>query len=465
MRLVQVLALLLFATALALPIWMPRSVEGQGTTAAEAPTGFDTLTNGMVNQATHDGDRATFEERDDVVRGLGPMYNAQSCAECHNNPVTGGISQVSELRAGHEDAAGNFVPATLDINDGDGLSGVTIANRSLINQRATCPGVVTDNDPTNTVPDGNIIYNHPNQQAQERVPGAETIRTRRMATNVLGLGFVEAISNTTLQNIPNGQPSGMKGQVIFVPVAEAPGQFRVGRFGWKDQDASLLTFSSGAYLNEQGITNRLNTAETVPAGTGANGRALCDDVPDNTPCEDDPSAICGEDPENDIDAFAQFMRASKAPSRDKRLAATADAQTGASLFDSIGCDICHIATLTTAPAGTLINGGAFTVPPALGNRNIHPYSDFLLHDVGTGDGIVQTNVAGTNNLDQSTQNKLRTAPLWGVRTRNELMHDGENYTRNEAILRHAKEATGVINNYRALSTTQKNQLITFLNSL
>ncbi|MDQ6654158.1 MAG: thiol oxidoreductase, partial [Acidobacteriota bacterium] len=94
-----------------------------------------------------------------------------------------------------------------------------------------------------------------------------------------------------------------------------------------------------------------------------------------------------------------------------------------------------------------------------------PYSDFLLHDVGTGDDIVQTNIAGTNTLDQSTADKLRTAPLWGVRTRNELMHDGENYTRNEAILRHANEANDVINNYRALTTTQKNQLITFINSL
>src|SRR6267143_943217 len=250
-KVVKVFALFLFAVALALPMWMSRSVASQST--SEAPTGMDTLTNDttFVSQAQHDGDRGTFEERDDVVKGLGPMYNAQSCAECHNNPVTGGISQVSELRAGHNDGGGNFVPATLHINDGGGLPGVTIANRSLINQRATCPGVVTDNDPTNAVPDGTIIYNHPNEQAQERVPGAETVRTRRMATNVLGLGFVEAISNTTLQNIPNGQPNGMKGQLATVPVAEAPGQFRIGRFGWKDQDASLLTFSSGAYLTSK----------------------------------------------------------------------------------------------------------------------------------------------------------------------------------------------------------------------
>ena len=446
----KILIFFLFAIALALPLWTSRTVESQSI--SEAPTGFDTLTNDgtFVSQATHDADRDTFEERDDVTKGLGPVYNAQSCAECHQNPVSGGISQISELRAGHSDGAGNFVPATLTINDGGGLPGITIANRSLINQRAICPGVVTD---TTTHA---IIFNHPNQQAQERVPGAETIRTRRMTTNLIGLGFVEAISNTTLQNIPNGQPTGMKGQVTFVPVAEANGALRVGRFGWKDQDASLLTFSGGAYLNEMGITNRFNLQEVT---------TLCDDVSDTTPCNNNPSIRCGEDPDNDIDAFARFMRATKAPSRDAALAATASAQAGASLFHSIGCDICHIASLTTASPGTLINGGAFTVPNALGNKTIHPYSDFLLHDVGTGDGIAQVNDPNTGQLDQSMKNKLRTAPLWGVRTRNELMHDGGNYTRNEAILRHANEANGVINNYRNLSTTQKNQLIDFLNSL
>ena len=115
-------------------------------------------------------------------------------------------------------------------------------------------------------------------------------------------------------------------------------------------------------------------------------------------------------------------------------------------------------SITTAPAGTVINGGALTVPAALGNKTIHPFSDFLLHDVGTGDGIVQ-------NGGQSTRNKLRTPPLWGVRTRGRLMHDGATVNRNEAILRHAGEANQAINNYRNLGTTQKNQLITFLNSL
>src|SRR3989454_5719455 len=287
-KLLRVLVFPLLFVAIAVPIWTSRIVEGQS--ASEAPTGFDTLTNDptFVSQATHDDDRGTFEERDDVVKGLGPVYNAQSCAECHQNPVTGGISQISELRAGHNDANGNFVPATVTINDGGGLTGVTIANRSLINQRATCPAVITD------LVTHAIVYNHPNEQAQERVPGAETIRTPRSSNNVLGDGFVEAISNTTLQNIPNGQPNGMKGQPTTVPVLEAPGQFRIGRFGWKSQLASLLSFSSDAYLNEQGITNRLNLTEAT---------TLCDDVSDTTPCQNNPNVRCGEDPENDIDIF------------------------------------------------------------------------------------------------------------------------------------------------------------------
>jgi CxxC motif-containing protein (DUF1111 family) len=225
-------------------------------------------------------------------------------------------------------------------------------------------------------------------------------------------------------------------------VAEANGAVRGGRFGWKNQQASLLSFSSDAYINEMGITNRFAPTDFT---------TVCKTTTD-------PEDETGPDGLNDIDRFARFMRATQAPPRDTALAATADAVTGNNLFNQIGCAICHTASITTAPAGTVINGGAFTVPAALGSKIIHPFSDFLLHNVGTGDGIVQ-------NGGQATANKLRTAPLWGMRTRGRLMHDLGNFTRNESILRHAGEATNVINNYRALSTTQKNQLITFLQSL
>jgi CxxC motif-containing protein (DUF1111 family) len=418
MRLVKLSLVTAFAVAIALSTASRLRVSGQAAT--EAPAGFDNLTNGLVPQATFNADLAVFEERDDIPKGLGPVYNAQSCAECHQNPVTGGISQITEFRAGHLDGFGNFVDAP---------------GGSLLNDRAT------------------------NARIQERRPGTETVFSFRTSLNVLGDGFVEAISNTTLQNIAAAQPgqSGNQigGQLIAVPVAEANGQTRFGRFGWKNQQASLLSFASDAYLNEQGITNRFNLVENTSMG---NSVAPYDTVPDNTPCANIPNTICGEDPDDDISAFAEFMRASKAPPRDSFGLVASDVAAGDNLFNAIGCAICHVRNITTSPAGTLINGGAFTVPAALGNKVIHPFSDFLLHNVGTGDGIVQ-------NGGQSTANKLRTAPLWGMRTRGRLMHDGESTNRNESILRHGGEATGVINNYRNLSATQKNQLITFLQSL
>ena len=403
------------------------AIVGIAQTATPAPAAFATpinndqsgaVSNGFTDNATFAADEGVFMEEEDIGVGLGPVYNARSCVDCHAQPNVGGTSQVTELRVGHDDAAGNFVNPTLTINDG----ATSIPNRSLVNDRAICA------------------------QASYNVPGAENVRALRATTNVLGDGFVEAIDSNTLLSIANAQPGQSGGQIagtfIQVPVSEAPGQVRGGRFGWKNQQASLLSFAADAYVNEQGVTSRLQPNETT---------TLCDTVADP---EDHPDAAGLAD----IDHFARFMRATQVPPVDATLAATSDAQTGAQLFNAIGCNICHVTSITTAPAGTVINGGAFTVPAALGNKVIHPYSDFLLHNVGTGDGIVQ-------NGGQATANMMRTVPLWGGRTRDRLMHDLLSFTRNDSILRHGGEATGVINNYRSLSTTQKNQLITFLQSL
>ena len=389
----------------------------------EAPSGFDTPTlsqnpgsqshgNGLVDDASFGAAQAVFEESDGVDKGLGPLYNARSCADCHQNPVTGGGSQVAEFRVGHLDNMGNFVSPTLVINDGQD----SVPNRSLANDRSICA------------------------QAQERVPASENIRTFRMSLGILGDGFVEAIDDSTLQNIAAQQSALSKGkihgEVIQVPVLEG-GVLRAGRFGWKNQHASLLSFAADAYLNEQGITSRLNPVDTTQ---------LCKTTTDP------------EDVDNDIDQFATFIRATKVPPIDAALLATPDAQAGQQLFTQIGCATCHVASITTAPTGTQINGGTFTIPDALGSKVIHPYGDFLLHDIGTGDGIVQ-------NGPPDTMNKVRTSPLWGLRTRNRLMHDGASATHEQAILRHKGEASATRNKFAALNAQQKAQLITFLNSL
>jgi CxxC motif-containing protein (DUF1111 family) len=403
------------------------AIVGIAQSATEAPAAFATpvnnnqagaVSNGFTTNATFAADEAVFMEEDDIAAGLGPVYNARGCVDCHSNPNVGGVSQVTELRVGHLDGLGNFVNPTVTINNGAN----SIPNRSLINDRAICP------------------------QAQENFTTLETVKALRATTNVLGDGFVEAIDSNTLATIANNQvvQTGgvVAGLLIQVPVAEAPGQVRAGRFGWKNQQASLLSFAADAYVNEQGVTSRLQPTDIT---------TVCKTTTD-------PEDPFGPDGLEDIDHFARFMRATQAPPRDTALAATADAVAGASLFNSIGCNICHVTSITTSPAGTVINGGAFTVPAALGNKIIHPYSDFLLHNIGTGDGIVQ-------NGGQISANQLRTAPLWGFRAKDRLMHDLLTFTRNDAILRHAGEANFAANNYRALTNTQKNQLITFLQSL
>ena len=408
MKSLKLVVVVLFVVGISSPLYINKPVFSQ--TITEAPTGFDNLTNGASTQAQFDADRATFDEVEDDDEGLGPLYNATSCRECHQNPVSGGISQITELRAGHF----------------NGINFVDHPGGSLINDRAI---------------DANI---------QERVLGGNEVRTFRTSLNVLGDGFVEAIDSNTLVAISNGQPAAQRGTFIQVPVGEAGNQVRGARFGWKNQHASLLSFSADAYLNEMGITSPLQPNENTRNGV---------DVSDFDEVADPEDAATPAAPFGvDVTAFARFMRATKAPPRDAALAATGDAITGAAIFDSIGCDICHVPSIVTVAPGTAVNGGAFIVPTALGNKRIRPFGDFLLHNVGTGDGIVQ-------NGGQGTRNQMRTAPLWGMRSRDRLMHDGESLTRNEAILRHAGQANAVINLYILLSDNQKNQLITFLNSL
>ena len=391
------------------------------TTVTEAPTGFDNRTNGFTLQGppydslnednvvplrSFNDNRFIFEETEGVADGLGPTYNAQSCRECHQNVATGGASQVAEHRTGQLNGDVFY----------ESLGG------SLIHSRATHPAIV------------------------ERVAYEDDIRTFRISTNTLGSGFVEAIANSTLLAIRDAQPAGLRGTALMVPVLEANGATRVGRFGWKSQHASLESFSADAYLNEMGITSPLLPDENTSSGEFVGFGTVYDKVADP------------EDEGEDVVAFANFMRATKAPSRGP---INANAVAGGRLFAQVGCAQCHVPSITTSPAGTPINGGAFKVPRALGDKIFHPYSDFLLHDVGTGDGIPFLPTAEY----AATAKQIRTAPLWALRTRNRLMHDGLTSTKEEAIQRHAGQAASVTAAFNALTTTNQALVLEFLDSL
>jgi mono/diheme cytochrome c family protein len=620
MRVVKLLAVSFLASTLTVLLVLTPAATGQSG-PTEAPAAFDDQTNGFEPQGdpntpeTFLADKAAFEAREEVADGLGPVYNAQSCAECHQNRVTGGNSQVMELRAGHTGPGGAFVPApggsliqsraiedtlqervpdgarivykddanvlhvmgadggqygtlgdppvvggypsfspdgtkiAFDFNssrnifvinsdgtnlqqltstgnnsdaawspDGtkiaftsnraggaqlftmnaDGTNQTNISNAGTFidslpswspdgtkiafnravpgtqtqniwtmnedgtGQAAVTAGPFRDERPTwspdatmiafHSNRDGNLeIYKMPSigglitrltnnpavdanpawapnnsaiaftslrsgsariwtmetngsrpsqisattgdQAAYSRDQG-ETIRTFRASPHILGSGFVEATDDSTLLAIQAGQPVSMRGTAISVPLLEASGQTRLGRFGWKNSVASLLSFSAGAYLAEMGITSPLQPAESTSLGRSVTAFDLVPDVEDGG----GPQGF-GED----VEAFARFMRSTKAPPRDRALVPTDAADPGSALFDQVSCSVCHVRNITTAPVGTVFNGGTFVVPLALGNKVIHPFGDFLLHDIGTGDGIVETN-------GELTRNKVRTAP-------------------------------------------------------
>jgi CxxC motif-containing protein (DUF1111 family) len=387
----------------------------------EAPAAFDNRTNGfdvqgpafdtldedtVVARRSFNDNRFIFEEFETVADGLGPTFNAQACRECHQNIVTGGASQVAEHRTGRMEL----------------LQFVESVGGSLIQSRSTHPDVF------------------------ERVPFEDSVGTLRISTNTLGAGFVEAIANDTLLQLRNSQPASIRGTALEVAVLEAGNAPRIGRFGWKCQHASLESFAADAYLNEMGITSPLLPDENTSLGRNVGFGTPFDLVQDP------------EDDGGDLVAFANFMRATKAPPRG---AITAAARAGDILFGQVGCAACHVPTVRTAAPGTRINGGVLRVRDAVGNKLIHPYSDFLLHDVGTGDGIPV--LPGAEFAATAAQ--IRTAPLWGLRTRNRLMHDGLSFTKQEAIARHAGQAAAAKTSYDALTAAQKNQVLAFLDSL
>jgi CxxC motif-containing protein (DUF1111 family) len=458
-KLFKVLAFSLFA-ALALSLWLSPATTGQnnknqvdsetgsGAVALLAPTealttDMDAKTDDLFNNfgargtavddcvaepepptargnGTFEENKFIFEEEETVEDGLGPTYNDVGCVTCHQAVDTGAFGQQMEFRAGHLSGT-NFV---------DNPGG------QLIHTRGT---------------DSDIV---------EHITTAETVRSFRVVLQALGDGFIECIANQDLQSNVAAQPAAQRGTLTAVPVVEANNTLRVGRFGWKAQHASLVSFSGDAYLNEMGITNKFDgfggrSSNAPDAGTNENPASTAEGVVNCTGPPFDPVPD-PEDDGNDVLAFADFMAATRAPGRQNPIPAAA--VRGDSLFNQVGCAVCHTRSFTTAPAGTSINGGAFNVPAALGDKIIHPFSDFALHNVGTGDGIVQ-------NAGQATANQIRTPPLWGIRARNRFMHDGLTVNVSESIQRHAGQATAARNAFNALTAGQRSDLLAFVLSL
>jgi CxxC motif-containing protein (DUF1111 family) len=397
--------------------------------------------------------KANFMLTETVQDGAGPIFNERACSACHSNGATGGAGQNIERRYGRI-VNGVFDPMASTGGSLRQLFGLGGFNPS--------PGV-NCNSGVDQEPSGATIHN-----------------VGRLTTPLFGLGLVDSLPDSAFDTLANREPSSIRGIVNRVSTAlpnpadssQRTGGTRVGRFGWKAGVPNLAQFSADAYVNEMGITttsciggvaNRAfateNRANRSPTNAVING---CPD--DLIPGTDEDLAAetnnCAgglTELQDDVANFTFFMAHLAAPSSIPITAGSAQ-DRGRTLFNSstLQCSGCHRTdsdVFRSTSAGGVSSGIVFA-----------PYSDFLVHDMGTlGDGI------GNAGDSVAVTRRMRTAPLWGLRSRNLLLHDGRTSDRGAAIQAHDGgtdgQGTAAARAYNALSTSQKSDLLSFLATL
>ena len=341
-----------------------------------------------------------FLEVEESEEGLGPVFNGRSCAECHNIPAVGGGGSIAEQRAGLRLADGSF----------DSLPGGSLFQ----------------------------LFSIPPHDCQERIPSEANRVAARKSIPLFGAGLVEAIADETLAALSDPDDrdgDGISGRVHWVQ-DRASGATRAGRLGWKSQQATLLSFCAEAYLEEMGITNDLFPLENAPNGDEERLRR-CDLTRGVEDVADRATGLRG------IDNFEAFVRLLGPPPRGE---ITDQVRRGERVFGQIQCSSCHVPLLQTGASSN----------PVFDRRPVPLFSDLLLHDVGTGDGIVQDDAHGE---------EIRTPALWGLRVRRGLLHDGTAASPSEAILRHDREAAEARRLFQALPSAEREALLAFLDSL
>jgi CxxC motif-containing protein (DUF1111 family) len=384
--------------------------------------------------------------------GLGPTFNANSCAACHSQPAVmgAGVSLGSPQHPGTPnpqvalatlDGARNTVPSFITASgpirevrfksDG-GVHGLfTIAGRSdAVGCNATQPDFATQ------LAAGNLSF--------------------RIPTPTFGGGLVENVPEMTLE--ANVAQSASVALGISGTLNRSGNDGTVTRFGWKAQNKSLLIFASEAYNVEQGVTN-LGFQDEREGGAGnLQGCMAFNATPeDNTAFTvnngQSLNVANASDVNSDVFNFALAMQLSApaAPTLAPGVSQNTFTQ-GQNQFVNIGCANCHTESLTTA---------ASSFDPAMSNVTFHPYSDFAVHHMGTGlaDGISQGN-AGPD--------QFRSAPLWGVGQRLFFLHDGRTADLTTAIAAHSSsgsEANAVITAFNNLGESDQQAILDFLRSL
>ena len=344
--------------------------------------------------------KAVFDTNFDAPGGLGPVFNDTSCTNCHNQAGDGGGSD------------------TLETRFGEVVNGVFNQLLNLDGQLLHSKGIGLFNG---------VDF------VGETVPAIANVVAQRRTNPLFGLGLVDAVPDESLQELAAFQQTftpATAGRALVVTDVFS-GQPRVGRFGWKCQIGTVLTFSGNAFLNEMGITTPFFPNENPPGGNVALLAA-------------NPAL---SNPNNTTATVIQLNDHTTFLAPPPQLAQTRNSSTGEALFAAIGCADCHVPAMLTGP----------NTVAALNNVLFFPYSDFLLHDMGAlGDGIVQSGAQG---------NEMRTAPLWGARVRTSFLHDGRAKTVQDAILAHQGQGLTASEFFSALPRKAQAQILEFINNL
>ncbi|MDG2031580.1 MAG: di-heme oxidoredictase family protein [Phycisphaerales bacterium] len=354
--------------------------------------------------------RIDYQSPISIEMGSGPGLNKSNCGSCHGTGTIIGGPGVIQVTLFGADDKGSWVGL-------EHLGGPLFQLNSI------------------------------SSECREDIPPEATIVVNRVTLGAMAYGLVEAIPDAelfALEDPFDTDSDDISGRVHVVEALEAPGVSRAGRFGWKAQIATVLSFSADASVGEMGFTNRLIPEETAPNGDELL-LAECDTVADP---EDGPDAN-GLD---FIDRVTFFQRYLAPPPQTPR-----SGMEGATVFNDIGCAKCHTTTFTTPDDPAL--------EEVLRDRTFHPYSDFLLHSMGLlTDGVRQGN---------AFESEMRTPPLWGLRWRDPMLHDGRAaggsfITRTtDAIQQHGPFGEGADSAaaFAALSEDDKAALFRFLDSL
>ncbi len=429
-----------------------QAVDPGPRTKGPAGAGGPLASLGADEKALFTAARDRFREIDSVSGtilgeagiGLGPRFNLNGCAGCHASPSVGGSSpgtnpQVSMATLhGAQNVVPSFISATGPIREARfvfGPDGITrdggVHDLFVISGRSDAPGCqITQPDFAAEFAKKNVIF--------------------RIPTPLFGLGLVENVPDDKLEDTL-AATSALKGSLGISGVFNrSANDGTITRFGWKAQNKSLLIFAGEAYNVEQGVTNELFPNEREPdPSCQYNGHP--EDRTNLAPTLT--SASPASDYASDVVNFAAFIRflAAPTPATPISVAETTSTARGSQVFRNIGCQACHSGTQTTGQSG-------YT---AQSKVSFSPFSDFALHDMGTGlaDGILQGNALGS---------EFRTAPLWGIGQRLFFLHDGRTSDLYEAILDHSSsgsEANTVISNFKLLSTADQQALLNFLRTL